>query len=619
MNEDFRYKAFISYAHADKRWASRLHRWLESYRVPRALASRSESRRPLRPIFRDREELAAGSTLGAALEKALVESEYLLVVCSPASARSKWVNEEIRSYRALRGLSNILALIVAGEPGSGGNNECLPPALIEPNRSGDPLVEPICADARRSADGNRLARLKIAAAMLGVGLDELVRRENARRQRSLAAIATASTAGTVAMGGLALYANEQRLEAVEQTEIARQNEEQAEATVNFLIDTFEVADPATENARTISAFTVLERGANRIATELAGQPKVQVRLNSAMGQIYLNLGLHAQAEKLFQANETLVDTASRNAVSNRLNLARTAYTQGDLMQGLTILGEADRLAKKYVPRDGELFGSIHHLRGLIFRAQVRLEPALAEYRKAARLFSDAGNRHLQLGALSMAGGTETLLGRNEEAEATLRRALAMSLELNGPSHRETGFAYNALAFNALEGGRPDAAAHWGSRCIAVWQKVLGDDHPLLATALMLQGRAYSELERPLDAGQAFERAGDILSRAYPGGHYEIGFAKVYLALVRSEEGETREALKLLNEAGQQYDLSYGGMHANHGDLEAHRAIVLHEANREEEAAAACARADEILRQTVGPGSATMESVMSLCRERPLHR
>ena len=29
-----RYKAFISYSHADERAASRLHRWLETYRIP---------------------------------------------------------------------------------------------------------------------------------------------------------------------------------------------------------------------------------------------------------------------------------------------------------------------------------------------------------------------------------------------------------------------------------------------------------------------------------------------------------------------------------------------------------------------------------------------------------
>lgn len=59
----FAYRAFISYSHKDKDLAQRLHRDVESYRIPSKLVGRvtgvGKVPRRLRPIFRDREELPA--------------------------------------------------------------------------------------------------------------------------------------------------------------------------------------------------------------------------------------------------------------------------------------------------------------------------------------------------------------------------------------------------------------------------------------------------------------------------------------------------------------------------------------------------------------------------------
>src|SRR4051794_24700679 len=58
----FHYWAFISYSQRDAEWAKRLHEFLETYRIPRALVGRPVSGRTipprLMPVFRDRDELA---------------------------------------------------------------------------------------------------------------------------------------------------------------------------------------------------------------------------------------------------------------------------------------------------------------------------------------------------------------------------------------------------------------------------------------------------------------------------------------------------------------------------------------------------------------------------------
>jgi eukaryotic-like serine/threonine-protein kinase len=90
--DDRRYWAFLSYSHADRAWARWFHRALETYAVPKRLVGRptplGPTPRRLRPIFRDREDLAANPHLREGIIEALERSGWLIVICSPAAARS---------------------------------------------------------------------------------------------------------------------------------------------------------------------------------------------------------------------------------------------------------------------------------------------------------------------------------------------------------------------------------------------------------------------------------------------------------------------------------------------------------------------------------------------------
>lgn len=181
-----RYKAFISYSHQDEKWARWLQSALEGYRVPKRLVGKAGPNGPvparLRPVFRDREDLSSASDLTVELRNVLEQSETLIVVCSPASAASRWVNEEIRHFRDSGKGDRILALVVDGELDSqAGDQGCFPPALLESDDGQQ--KEPLAADVRRYADGKHLSMLKIVAGVLGVRLDELRQRDAQRRLR----------------------------------------------------------------------------------------------------------------------------------------------------------------------------------------------------------------------------------------------------------------------------------------------------------------------------------------------------------------------------------------------------------------------------------------------------
>ena len=94
------------------RW---LHKALESYRLPRALVGQASpfgavpARLP--PIFRDRDELPASADLGGELRAALAAARFQIVLCSPRSAKSVWVNEEILAFKRAHGEARVLPLI----------------------------------------------------------------------------------------------------------------------------------------------------------------------------------------------------------------------------------------------------------------------------------------------------------------------------------------------------------------------------------------------------------------------------------------------------------------------------------------------------------------------------
>jgi len=213
------YWAFISYSHRDTALATWLHRSLETYRIPSKLVGRTIQGytvpRRLTPIFRDRDELPTTSNLSAAIRKALEESSALIVICSTASAASRWVNEEVRTFRALGRGDRIFALVVDGEPnaslpdGAPAPNECFPLSLRSaPSSTGDAEGEdePGAADIRPGKDKRSDAVLKLVAGIIGTGFDELKGRHIAlaRRRMVLRSSLSALAVATLAVTGAAL-------------------------------------------------------------------------------------------------------------------------------------------------------------------------------------------------------------------------------------------------------------------------------------------------------------------------------------------------------------------------------------------------------------------------------
>lgn len=186
MAVDFKYRAFISYSHADHKSAVWLHKALEKYPIHKKLVGlqtpAGTTSKRLGRVFRDEAELGAVPELGPKIEAALQDSDTLIVLCSPKSAQSQWVAKEVSRFKELGRQNRVLALILDGEPYAADPAlECFPEPL-KWNPDGSP-AEPLAVDIRKF--GREDALVRIVSGILEIEYDQLKQRDLQRRRAEM--------------------------------------------------------------------------------------------------------------------------------------------------------------------------------------------------------------------------------------------------------------------------------------------------------------------------------------------------------------------------------------------------------------------------------------------------
>lgn len=180
MEQQKEYFAFISYQRGDEKWAKWLQHKLEHYKLPSNLNGRTDLPKEIRPIFKDNSELSPGN-LPQQIHAALEQSKNLIVICSPRSARSEWVNKEIETFISMGKTANVIPFIVEGTPyAKNTEEECFPLALRQlPN-------EQEILGANINEMGRDAAAVKVVARMFDVKFDTLWQRyEREQRKKKL--------------------------------------------------------------------------------------------------------------------------------------------------------------------------------------------------------------------------------------------------------------------------------------------------------------------------------------------------------------------------------------------------------------------------------------------------
>ena len=562
--EPRKYWAFISYSHRDAKWAAWLHRSLESYRPPRQLIGTSTPAgavpKRLSPVFRDREELASATDLGASINEALRESACQIVICSPSAARSRWVNEEILAFKRLGREQRIFCLIVEGEPHASDKPEqaeleCFPPALrfglgADGQLSSTPS-EPIAADARAGKDGKGHAKLKLIAGVLGVGFDTLRRREQQRRNRRLFALSCAATFGMVVTSSLATYALIQRRTAEQQRARAEAEAETARQTTNFLVDLFRISDPSEARGNAVTAREMLDKGAARIDRELARQPQIRATLMDTLGTVYMGLGLYSRARPMLDG---AIVSRRTNAVQDPLALSVSLQHMGDL---LTLQAQYEPAQAAYrdamtlqgkLPEDTQVRAqrakTLHGL-GTLLEQTGRYAEADQALRQALKLQQSLhGNPHSEIAVtLKDLARVMDKGGDLNGAIPVMRNAVAMQRALSG-AQPDPGLAeaINDLALLLEESGSYDESEKLYREAIEMKRRVFGDKHPEVAGGLNNLAMAFQDQGDLVRAESTYRAALAMQQELLGEVHPDVANTLNNLAFVQSARGDLRGAL-----------------------------------------------------------------------------
>ena len=331
----------------------------------------------------------------------------------------------------------------------------------------------------------------------------------------------ASIALTVAvLGGAAATARQAR--------VARAEAVKAGKARDFLVSIFAGADPRQVRGEKLTAREVLDRGARQVDSAFADQPELQLDLFGALGSVYYNLGMYAQADTLFDRS---------------VRLACRLYGANDMRCATRLDQLADARA------DGGKFASAESL-------YVRALAIVSARTGKGERFADS----LHAAVLGNLGVLRDYLGRYGESETTTRQSLAIYLSTKGSDNLNVAMQLvnlNSVLLDENNVAGADSAIRAG---VAIERRHLPPDSPSLLIALNnlagtldLQGKYDSAALVETEVLQTYRRV-------YPDGHDDLATAENNIAAYRLRMNDFAAAEQSAREAVAMFEKVDGGSH-----------------------------------------------------------
>ena len=285
---------------------------------------------------------------------------------------------------------------------------------------------------------------------------------------------------------------------------ARSDAERAQAVQDFMVDLFKANSSRQKDpvkARRTTARELLDIGAGRIETGLAGAPQARLALLGTFGTLYEDLAVHPQAlhfrREAAVLSATLSGRDSTEHVDALLELAASTFSAAALDQVQPVLDEIGAI----LDRRGDV-RSTRRARWLINSAYAHradLPRARQEAEQAVRIL-DARPPSADLAeALYARGMNENRMGQPAAAAASLDRAIEVSRATEGVPNTNLPVYYYLLASarkDLLQYGEAEAAAR---QALAFAIAINGEDHPDAIRARSMLALVLAESDRIREA------------------------------------------------------------------------------------------------------------------------
>jgi serine/threonine protein kinase len=294
-----------------------------------------------------------------------------------------------------------------------------------------------------------------------------------------------------------------------QTEAAK-----SQQVAQFMQDMLQGVGPSAALGRdTTMLREILDKTAERIATDLKTQPEIEAELRNSIGTVYWELGDYDKAAAMqrqaLAIQRMLFGNEHPSVAASLLNLALALRNQQKLAESEATFRESLAMSRK-------LLGNEH--------------PAVA------RVLNDLGS--LLTGEL-----------KDDEPETLIREALAIRRKVYGNEHGDVGISLDNLAHILNRRGQVTEATAMHQEALAIRRKFFGESHPELlfsykniAVVLQSQGKLAEAATVLQDALALSER---LVGQQHP----SFVALRLHLADVLQSQGKLKEAELLRSETG----------------------------------------------------------------------
>jgi serine/threonine protein kinase/tetratricopeptide (TPR) repeat protein len=339
------------------------------------------------------------------------------------------------------------------------------------------------------------------------------------------------------------------LRAREAERVAQAEARTSEEVTRFLASLFRVSEPSAADVGSITAREVLDRGVQRIGTELAGEPAVQSRLMQEMGKVYAQLGVVDEAERLYrkalairrqqpgftdaQVAETLSGLAGVEHLAGRHEAAIAGYRQAINLAAGSAGQEKDIL----------WLATVYRSLGGVYETVGQPQESLATLRQARTLLEDAGLADTaEYGrVLRNIGISHWSTNDFEAARAAYEEALRVFDHALEPGHPDVSYVVNSLAILNYNLGDLDAARPLLERELANLQRTLGPEHPNTASIMNNLGLLLLDLGLPDEARPKLLESLRIREAALGPEHEDVATSLLNLAKLQVLDGDPEAA------------------------------------------------------------------------------
>ena len=376
----------------------------------------------------------------------------------------------------------------------------------------------------------------------------------------------------------------------------------------FLVGMFNSTNPFEGPGKELTAREMLDRGSQRIHTELRDQPEVRATLMDTMGRVYFALGKYdtaAQlAEEALHYREGAFGRDSLEVASTLTSIGAIKGQQGAFADAERVLLEAlDIRRKRLGPLDPRVAGTLLRLGEVRYAAgdwpgaERALQESLGLFRKVAggddlALASALNDLALVLERQSKREEVEPLyreslairrkrLGndspsvaqslnniallyvgqkRSPQAEPLLQEALVINRKAFGDLHPAVTDNLTNLGFVYQNIGNLPKAEEYFRQVVASDTKIFGAGNPTVASDIQVLGGVLKRQKKLKEAESAYREALQIKLKHFPANHWQVATTKNLLGECLTDQEAYRAAEPLLLESTGVIEKQFGATH-----------------------------------------------------------